>query len=370
MNPPASRAANNFGGSDPLRFYLIAVKLFRVVPILLLLCACGCGNFAARRMLQAPNTYPQWLAPKVPVTLQFSNKILAAFTNQNLEISSPPARIRYRTIPPADYQFRWTNRVDPANGHLDLSFSANIARLSERTNQWTAHPRGTVVLLHGYGDSGLAMLPWAFILAQEGWRAVLVDLRGHGQSTGKQIYFGIQEVPDLRALLDQLQQEHALASPVSVVGHSFGAVLALRWSMTDPRVQKVVAMAPYADLSRAIMSITDQYARWLPNSFLRAGLRKLPEFLHVKPDELNPSSWMEQNQHRTLFVAGGADKIVTSDEVQRLYHLAGEGNELLVIPNAAHEPLPFYLDKLSEPVLRWLSGDKAAETSMTKLCPF
>ena len=74
---------------------------------------------------------------------------------------------------------------------VTISFGADVPG---RTNQWSAHPRGTVILLHGYGLAQFAMVPWAIRLAQSGWRCVLVDLRGHGKSTGKKVYFGTREV--------------------------------------------------------------------------------------------------------------------------------------------------------------------------------
>jgi pimeloyl-ACP methyl ester carboxylesterase len=171
-------------------------------------------------------------------------------------------------------------------------------------------------------------------------------------------------VRDLRALLDQLHEDHAVTLPVSVIGHSYGAVLALRWRMTDPRVDKVVAISPYADLSKAVLSISQEYAPLLPTSFIRAGLRKLPDLLQVKSSELNPGCWMEKNQHPTLFIAGGRDKIASLDQVEQLYELAGPGNELLIVPNAAHEPLPFYLDDLAAPITGWLSGARSAGSSV------
>src|SRR5215203_2882736 len=102
---------------------LARVKFCRLVLLLLLgVCLAGCGGLAARRMAQAPNTYPKWLAPKAPVTLEFSTKLLTAFPNQFLQIESPAARIRYRIIEPADYQFRWNHRMDEARRQFNLSF--------------------------------------------------------------------------------------------------------------------------------------------------------------------------------------------------------------------------------------------------------
>jgi pimeloyl-ACP methyl ester carboxylesterase len=338
----------------------------------LVLCLTGCGQFAARRMAQAPNTYPTWLAPKAPVTLEFSDKIIRAFTNQYVEISSPEARIRYRIVEPADYQFHWTNHLDEAHGQLDFSFSANMTNLLERPHRWTTHPRGTVVLLHGYGVAGFAMLPWALYLAQEGWRCVLVDLRGHGKSTGKRIYFTTQEVGDMTALLDKLERDQRVAWPLSVLGDSYGAVLALRWKLKDSRLDKVIAISPYAELSSAVLNITRQYASWVPQFFIKAGLRRLPDLLHVQPDDLNPDAWiaaLSQSDRSTLFVAGGADKIAPLDQVEQLYKLSGPENKLLVVPNAAHEPLPFYLDDLAEPVVRWFSDGALADDPSFKRGP-
>jgi alpha-beta hydrolase superfamily lysophospholipase len=327
------------------------------LSILLIICTCGCGRFAARRIAQAPNTYPKWLAPEAPVTVTFQPPLLANFTAEYLHVSAPPARIRYRIIEPGDYQFRWTNHLDEARGKLDLRFTANVTNTAPAEQSSSAHipRRGTVILLHGYGVSGFAMFPWALLLAEQGWRCVLVDLRGHGGSSSQRVYFGTQELHDLRALLTQVQQTHYVDVPVSVVGHSFGAVLALRWKLADPRVGNVVAMSPYADLGAAIQNIRQQYARWLPKSFIAAGLRELPCLLHAHPAEFHPAHWVDHRLADVLFVAGGADAIATLDQVQKLHRLAGDGNELIILPRAAHETLPFYLDDLAEPVRKWLN---------------
>jgi pimeloyl-ACP methyl ester carboxylesterase len=333
---------------------------------LLVLGANGCGSFAARRLAQAPNSYPRWLAPEAPVTIGFSSKILTAFTNRQIHISSPPARINYRIIQPGDYHFRWTNRLDEARGELDLHFTADIPASTPATNSAALESRGTVVIIHGYGVSGPAMLPWAFLLAQEDWRCVLVDLRGHGESTSERVYFGPQEVRDLVALFDHLQATGVVTPPLSLVGHSFGAVVALRWKSLDPRVDRVVAMAPYADLSRAVQNIRREYARWIPKSFIESGLKKLPDLLAVEPCELEPSCWIDRTLSGIFFIAGGADRIATLDQVQSLFVSSSQRNRMKVIHNAAHETLPFYLDELATPITEWLSPDTRKQSRFNK----
>lgn len=336
------------------------------LTIFLIISTCGCGRFAARRIAQAPNSYPTWLAPEAPVTVTFQPRLLTNFTTEYLYVSSPPARIRYRVIEPGDYQFHWTNRLDEARGKLDLEFTADVSntQTAEQTPASTNYSsRGTVILLHGYGVAGFAMFHWALLLAEQGWRCVLVDLRGHGGSSSKWVYFGTQELHDLRALLTQIQQKYHVDVPVSVVGHSFGAVLALRWKLADPRIGRVVSMSPYADLGAAVQNIRRQYARWLPKSFIAAGLRELPRFLGVHPAELHPVRWVNDDLSDVLFVAGAADAIATLDQVKTLHRQAGDGNKMLILPNAAHETLPFYLDHLAAPVSRWLDRPSEKDRS-------
>ena len=50
--------------------------------------------------------------------------------------------------------------------------------------------RGTVLLLHDYNYQKEHMILWTWLLAQAGYRVVLVDLRGHGESSGPTISYG------------------------------------------------------------------------------------------------------------------------------------------------------------------------------------
>ena len=141
------------------------------------------------------------------------------FPSHTLELGNPPAKLFYRVIEPAQYNLteRSSNWVARGQQHYNFTFHADIPG---KPNQWTASPRGTVILLHGYGLAQFSMAPWALRLAEEGWRCVLVDLRGHGKSTGKEIYFGTHETNDLSRLLDRMQADGELKGPVAAMGES------------------------------------------------------------------------------------------------------------------------------------------------------
>ena len=61
--------------------------------LVLVLNTAGCGGFFARRMAQAPNTYPSWLAPEAPVELAFGTEFLTNFPARYVGVGPPPARL-------------------------------------------------------------------------------------------------------------------------------------------------------------------------------------------------------------------------------------------------------------------------------------
>jgi len=317
----------------------------------------GCGTFMARAISRAPNRYPTWFAPEAPVTLAFNPQLLTNFVAQYVDVGPPPARLRYRIIEPADYSLKISSTNWLADDRKDYSFTFR-ATVPGPTNYWTASPRGTVFLLHGYALAQFSMLPWALQLGEDGWRCVLVDLRGHGESTGKRFYFTVKEVSDMRQLLDHLEQNGQISGPVSAVGESMGAVLALRWKTVDPRVASVVAIAPYASFSNATMNIQQEYAGWMPRSLVADGIAQLPSVLNIPADQFDPITFMRDKPVAALFVAGGLDKIAPPSEVEQVKNLALPESPMVLIPDATHESLTYYFSNLKTPVEAWLDAQK------------
>lgn len=335
------------------RWKLFRLSLLMCLPALLALGTTGCGTYMAKRMIQAPNSYPQWIAPEAPVLLSFSAGFLTNFPRQYVEVGPPPASLSYRVIQPADYHLTVssTNWMEHGRKRTEFDFTAD---LPAKTNRWTAQPRGTVVLLHGYALAQFSMAPWALRLAGEGWRCVLLDLRGHGRSTGDKIYYGMQEPKDLSQLLDKLAQDGQLKEPMAAMGESYGAVMALRWRPVEPRVRSVVAITPYAGLSNTVLNLADQYADWVPDMIIRAGIKKLPVLLGVPAAELDTTTFLKQHSETAFFVAAEDDKISPATDVEEDKALAAPGSELLEVRGATHETVTYYFDELAPPILKWL----------------
>src|SRR5262249_11951293 len=99
-----------------------------------------------------------------------------------------------------------------------------------------------VVLIHGVtGDLSICYLCRAMQVLGGSRRVTAYDLRGHGYSDAPpEGYTSADHARDLIALLDHLEIEQA-----SLVGHSFGAVIALHAAVLAPgRVGSLVLSDP------------------------------------------------------------------------------------------------------------------------------
>jgi pimeloyl-ACP methyl ester carboxylesterase len=144
-----------------------------------------------------------------------------------------------------------------------VSAAIEVARDGATLRAWLFEPagnaRGTLLLLHGIRSSKRAQVGAARGHAARGWRVVAVDSRGHGESAGPFLTYGVEEARDLVALVDVLEQRKLLARPLAVVGSSYGAATALQHAAIDDRVAKVVAQAPFASLRE----VAPAYLHWM-----------------------------------------------------------------------------------------------------------
>jgi pimeloyl-ACP methyl ester carboxylesterase len=342
----------NFGA---LRRWLLPVALLGLA-----LAGTGCARLAAQRLATAPNRYPRWLAPPGRTFLNYPDAFVTNFPLQTVEVGPPLARLAYRVVPPADYGISVSVSNWYARGHLRRSFSFT-AQLPAAANAFSTRPRGTVFVLHGYGGDLTGVMPLALRLAQEGWRCVVPDLRGHGQSSGRQISFGVGDAGDLSAVLNRLESAGP-TGPVAVVGHSFGAVVALRWIGQDPRVTAAVAIAPYARLETAGLNLRQEYSPWFPEGLSQAGLAALPAYLGLGPGDLDPATWVQRKPAKALFIVGMEDNITTPLDSSRLKALAAPGSRVLFVPGANHETVPYFFNPVLDATTAWLTAETDRST--------
>ncbi len=116
-----------------------------------------------------------------------------------------------------------------------------------------------VVLIHGVtGDLSIWYLCQAIQTLGTTRRVTAYDLRGHGYSDAPPTgYTSADHAADLFALMDDRGIEHA-----TLVGHSFGGVIALHAAVLAPeRVDAVVLSDPYFPALRHLEDVS-RWGHW------------------------------------------------------------------------------------------------------------
>ncbi len=333
----------------------IAMARRSTFPLLILLAGigagCAPGRFIARQLIKAPNSFPDIYTPAAKVVLSYTHHPVQSLPELFVPLGNPAVPIHCRFVEPGDYGFRTTDHWETDHGRPVLKFGMDAMVPAKQLR--SAPPRGTVVILHGYALDKTVMAPWGFFLAEQGYRCVLVDLRGHGRSGGLQIHFGPLESRDMTDLLTALARLGHITGPVGVLGDSYGAAIALRWAAADPRVKTVVAMAPYARLSTAMEGIRQTYAKWVPAMWVQAAAKDLPGLLAESGDALDTTSIAGRIRVPVLFVAGGRDVVAPVGDVRELQWSVVADSKMVVLEEAIHESLPYDFQRLGPVVREW-----------------
>ncbi len=206
----------------------------------------------------------------------------------------------------------------------------------------SAKPRGTILLLHGIHGKKEHMLGTSRMLADRGFRSVLVDLRGHGRSSGDWFTYGVRDSRDLSQVLDGLEERGLLVGPVGAYGTSYGGAVALMLAGRDPRVQAVVTIAAFSTMREVVSLNIRRYLvvgplladAWVDDVIDRAG--QLADF---NPDDASPLTAVARTKARLLIVHGTADAKVPASQAKALHAAARDHSRLILIEGEDHDSI-------------------------------
>jgi pimeloyl-ACP methyl ester carboxylesterase len=170
---------------------------------------------------------------------------------------------------------------------------------------WGNPERPALILLHG-GRDHCRNWDWTAAALRDRWHVIAPDLRGHGDSQWSQdgSYTMAGYIYDLAQLVHQQR-----LAPVSIVAHSLGGNIALRYAGLYPEsVAKLVAIeglgpSPRWLRARAETTIVDRMEEWVREQRGLAG--RLPrryasiEDAFRRMQEENPHLSAEQARHLT-----------------------------------------------------------------------
>lgn len=196
---------------------------------------------------------------------------------------------------------------------------------------------GAVLLLHGVGACGHDMLERARFLFAAGYSVLVIDFRGHGDSTPERTTWGGLESRDARAALAYL---HA-ALPrerIGVIGISMGGAAALVGPTPMP-VDALVLESVYPTIADAVRNRLRAWLGPLGRVITPTVLASLFPRDGVTAEDLRPIDHIEAQTAPVLVIAGTGDRYTTVQESRALFARAREPKALWEVPGAGHDDL-------------------------------
>lgn len=231
-------------------------------------------------------------------------------------------------------------------------------------------PRAGLALVHGYDDHGARYAEVARRLASQGFAVVTFDYRGHGRAPGPRGHCNrfIEYVADLEGAC-KLLEGGLDGAPIGIVGHSHGALIALRLLCDRERsalnIRAAVLSSPYLGMALRApgwkLRLARAASRTVPRLALDNGLnaahlthdeaitsarRQDSLFHHVATarwysETLSAQAFIDANAHQlltpTLWLIAGADDIADVQVTRAIFERAGGDKELRNYDGYYHE---------------------------------
>jgi alpha-beta hydrolase superfamily lysophospholipase len=195
-----------------------------------------------------------------------------------------------------------------------------------------------VLLLHGNGASRASVSGNAAWLAEQGYAAMTLDLRGHGQSDPAPKTFGFAESRDAAAALSWLRRRGH--GKVAVIGVSLGGAAALIGEDGPLPADALILQAVYPDIRRAIRNRISGLVGSVPAIALEPllSLQARPR-IGVWPQRLAPISAIRRYPRPVLVIGGGDDRYTPPEETRALHAAAPGPKAIWIVPGLDHDPI-------------------------------
>jgi uncharacterized protein len=199
---------------------------------------------------------------------------------------------------------------------------------------------GCVMILHGVGDTSASALGLAPMFLEKGYAVLLPDSRGHGDSGGDTVSYGVLEKWDLIEWTRWLHS--AGCRDIFGLGESMGGAILLQAAAERPVFRAVVAECPFASLrwvaqDRIVQSLPGPPAFRLivarilvTGAFWYARLR-----YHLDLDAAAPIRSVERLRTPVLLIQGLRDSNVWPAHA-RAIAASGGSVTLWLVPGAGH----------------------------------
>lgn len=184
------------------------------------------------------------------------------------------------------------------------------------------------------------------MMNNRGINALLCEARGHGESEGHTITFGVRESRDVVSWVNFALERNGKDSEVMLMGLSMGAATVLSSLAREDmphNVKSVLADCPYSTPKDILRSVVKSM-RLPPDityGFIRLSARIFGGF---DPEEASAFNGVENANAHVFLVHGTKDTLVPYEMSQRLKERCKSPCKLLTVEGAEHG-MSFHIDK-------------------------
>ena len=236
------------------------------------------------------------------------------------------------------------------------------------------NPNGSwVILFHGVADNRVGVVGQSEFLLRAGYSILMMDARAHGASGGPIATYGWLERNDTRAIIDALLASETNAWQISVqmgwpkrippprtpsnlagvpvptrpplhlfaLGESMGAGIVLQSAAVDPRIEAVVAEAPFANLREASYDYAGlRKYPWLGKTLFAPGtwtlLYRDQKISGLPVADVSPVKAVSSRAFPVLLICDEKDDALPCRHAEMIYAAARGPKQLWVVPGAFH----------------------------------
>jgi uncharacterized protein len=207
--------------------------------------------------------------------------------------------------------------------YSDVEFLSSDEKASISGWFMPANSDKILILVHGKDSNRVLegkhnFLNLAADLNREGFNILMIDLRGHGQSSDARFSFGIKERYDVEGAVNWLLKKGFASGNIGVIGNSMGGATSIMATAEIKQIGALITDSAYADIEPLIKSQWPKVSH-LPYIFLPSTLMISKLFLGYDITEAKPVQEINQITPRPMMIIhGDQDTLVPVDNAYQL----------------------------------------------------
>lgn len=225
--------------------------------------------------------------------------------------------------------------------YKDIAFSSRDSKTVLKG--WVIPPDGaaklTVIFSHGYGgnryEDNVDFLPLSTYLVNAGYRVVMFDFRGSGESGGTMTTVSAKEKLDLLGAIDWVKAN--FKEPVALYGISMGASTSLLAGSASEDVAGIIADSPFSDLKDYLSENMSFWTKLPRYPYTPLILFMIPLISRLQIKDASPISEIGNFYPRpVLFIHSSSDESIPHPESLKMVSLHPDKFELWTPADSEH----------------------------------